>query len=1062
MLFRLFLLINFFILYSYSIVSQILSPVSIFEESPLLSVVADLRPIFQTLDVYPYQAALLHSQPSQPFEYINGYIRLKSRLDREDYVRKRLCLGGNVLQCNFTLTLTVNLNQTPFNYILSQPISCHDINDMIPKFSQTEAKIFMAENVPIGHRIPLETAIDLDSPPYGIDNYRLETINGYEQYQFSIVYDSQSRELELIVKEKLDRESIEKYIFKLIAIDRGHPPNIGTQILTIEITDINDSPPKFESPIYNISVAENTIPEYLLKIHAIDNDIASNAELRYILENDYNGLFRLDKITGILTLDQALDYELHKSYQLKVEVYDNGINSLSDTCTIYVYVLDQNDHAPSIQMKFNPIFEHNNDGNMAYVKESFDINLPIAFVTVDDQDSGDYGKSQLTVEPHRLFYLETIRLNYYAVKSFRQFDRETISFYEVELRARDFGQPSLRRSMTFELNITDINDQKPEFKTNYTFDLIENNRIPTIIGQVNAFDYDQGVNGQITYTIIPSSSYFSITSNDGIISTNTSFDYEYKREYKFQVRANDHGQPSLESFVNIQINIININEYSPVFEHDHYEFLINENETIKFIGQVKAYDKDYGDIINYSLGNHEDLFIIDQNGKIWTQYIFDRELQDEYKLTVIATDNSTIGSTTVTIKIQDINDNPPIFIWPNSNEIRHILSDDHSQRIDINNPSSQFITDIIIRDNDIGNNSLIQLLSSNNEHFYIGFNNSLWLKNSSILPGTYTIELLAKNFQYETKKYLHIIIYQNNPLGLYLFNNMGKTLRKFPILFIFIFIFITLCLLCFLIIYYLCIKKNVQKKLYGSRLIVNDDYKSKQNSPQTKTTTATVILPSIHSNNYTVIAKQRKNSQAPSGNSPSTTDGEFSSSLLSCPYNNGSSSTSDLDRSHQHHHHHHQQHQPSSSTVSALTTLTRKSPRRQSLKNISLQSQTNDTCSNSIQNTTSTFSTLPKHHKRDIVITSRATPVLLTDCSRNESNGFPTLQTMLNQSTKDMQSKLPQPPPLLNGIILLDKMLTKSSISNDDKNHIVTSNSSSSNFEWYNNTSDYQTRASIV
>ncbi|CAF4362818.1 unnamed protein product, partial [Adineta steineri] len=190
------------------------------------------------------------------------------------------------------------------------------------------------------------------------------------------------------------------------------------------------------------------------------------------------------------------------------------------------------------------------------------------------------------------------------------------------------------------------------------------------------------------------------TSNAGIISTNTSFDYEYKREYKFQVRANDHGQPSLQSFVNIQINIININEYSPVFEHDHYEFLINENETIKFIGQVKAYDKDYGDIINYSLGNHEDLFIIDQNGKIWTQYIFDRELQDEYKLTVIATDNSTIGSTTVTIKIQDINDNPPIFIWPNSNEIRHILSDDHSQRIDINNPSSQFITDIIIRDND--------------------------------------------------------------------------------------------------------------------------------------------------------------------------------------------------------------------------------------------------------------------------------------------------------------------------------------------------------------------------
>lgn len=144
--------------------------------------------------------------------------------------------------------------------------------------------------------------------------------------------------------------------------------------------------------MYNISVAENTIPEYLLRLQAVDQDTATNAELTYTLENDYQGLFRLDKTTGILALNQALDYELHKSYQLKIEVTDNGINSLSDTCIVYVYVLDQNDHAPSIQMKFNPLLEHNHNGNMAYVKESFDINLPIAFVTVDDQDSGEYGR----------------------------------------------------------------------------------------------------------------------------------------------------------------------------------------------------------------------------------------------------------------------------------------------------------------------------------------------------------------------------------------------------------------------------------------------------------------------------------------------------------------------------------------------------------------------------------------------------------------------------------------------------------------------------------------------
>lgn len=262
-----------------------------------------------------------------------------------------------------------------------------------------------------------------------------------------------------------------------------------------------------------------------------------------------------------------------------------------------------------------------------------------------------YFKAQLTVEPHRLFYLENIRSNYYAVKASRHFDRETKSFFQIELRARDFGQPSLRRSMTFELNITDVNDQIPHFKTNYTFDLIENNRIPTIIGQIHAYDSDQGINGEITYDIIPKSSYFYITSNDGVISTNTSFDYELKRQYKFQVRARDHGQPPLESFIHIQINIININEYSPEFEKDHYEFFVNENQTIQFIGQVKAYDRDYGDKITYSLSNYEDIFTINQHGDILTNYIFDREKQDEYKLTIIATDNSTIGSTIVTIKI---------------------------------------------------------------------------------------------------------------------------------------------------------------------------------------------------------------------------------------------------------------------------------------------------------------------------------------------------------------------------------------------------------------------------
>lgn len=241
------------------------------------------------------------------------------------------------------------------------------------------------------------------------------------------------------------------------------------------------------------------------------------------------------------------------------------------------------------------------------------------------------------------------------MKSSRPFDRESSSFYQIELRARDFGQPSLRRSMTFELNITDINDQKPIFKSNYTFDVIENNRVPLTIGQITAQDADQDLNGQLSYDLVSSSADFVISPNDGTLSSNTSFDYESQRTYRFQVRARDHGEPVLESVVSVQVNVVNVNEYAPEFERETYVFSFYENATKtreQLIGQVKAFDRDYGDQIRYALTNYEDLFRIDQEGQLWTETIFDREVQDEYKLTIIASDNSTMGSTAVIIRIK--------------------------------------------------------------------------------------------------------------------------------------------------------------------------------------------------------------------------------------------------------------------------------------------------------------------------------------------------------------------------------------------------------------------------
>lgn len=241
----------------------------------------------------------------------------------------------------------------------------------------------------------------------------------------------------------------------------------------------------------------------------------------------------------------------------------------------------------------------------------------------------------------------------FALKSSRVFDRESISFYQIEIRARDFGQPSHRRSMTFDLNVTDLNDQRPFFPENSTFVVPENNRVPMQIGQVHALDLDEGPNAQLTYELVDSTNEFFISPHDGILWANVSFDYETKKFFRLVVKATDHGEPAFDASTFVEIRVENVNEFAPNFEQDVYRFSLEENSTKKFVGRVKAIDRDADDPLRYALQSDDDgLFQIDQNGQISTTKTFDREAKDQYQLTVIARDNSTASSATVIVQIK--------------------------------------------------------------------------------------------------------------------------------------------------------------------------------------------------------------------------------------------------------------------------------------------------------------------------------------------------------------------------------------------------------------------------
>lgn len=141
--------------------------------------------------------------------------------------------------------------------------------------------------------------------------------------------------------------------------------------VNIDINDVNDNTPEFESPTVRISIPENTeIGVALYAAHATDKDSGSNGVVRYRLVNTGSDLFKIDPKQGHLTLTRHLDYESVQRHTLTVTATDMGLPPLSANLTILVEVQDMNDNPP--------VFEKNQYS--LSVLESLPINSQVRFV----------------------------------------------------------------------------------------------------------------------------------------------------------------------------------------------------------------------------------------------------------------------------------------------------------------------------------------------------------------------------------------------------------------------------------------------------------------------------------------------------------------------------------------------------------------------------------------------------------------------------------------------------------------------------------------------------------
>ena len=462
----------------------------------------------------------------------------------------------------------------------------------------------------------------------------------------------------------VDREMFPEFKLKVIA-------KVGTKFaecyVHITVQDANDNAPKFDFPEIDIDLIENWPVGHLITvIQAVDVDAPGpNSQVSYSLQNDHNGMFALQSDTGVLFLNKPMEMLDTSRVTLTVIARDAGSQAFTSTQKVNLVVKDVNNHTPR--------FQHTQLEKSLI--ESHPVNSRFLLVNAVDNDTGENGRLTYNITRGNEDKAFGIFPDGYLFIA-RELDREVKDLYKLSVVAHDHGRPLRSSECNITVHITDSNDNKPIFlNATYMFTVPENRRAGSYVGQVMASDADMGRNSDVTYAFLEKQTYFRIDAQTGEIYSLMMFDREIfaSTDYAivFDVVARDNGLERLEDVATVRVAIQDVNDNAPVFRQAVYKVGIFENApTFSNVTVVKADDLDSGanSIITYAIidGNDEDHFFMNQfTGQISLNQQLDRETEDYFQLTILATDSGTNiqfnDTCIVQITVKDINDNFPMF-----------------------------------------------------------------------------------------------------------------------------------------------------------------------------------------------------------------------------------------------------------------------------------------------------------------------------------------------------------------------------------------------------------------
>ncbi|XP_001653880.2 cadherin-23 isoform X1 [Aedes aegypti] len=591
----------------------------------------------------------------------------------------------------------------PLKSYATVAITIIDVQDQPPVFINAPYSASIPENTPEGTVVLTINATDGDT---GNPRPIVLTLENEPMGHFKLRFIGNPRAgiAELVTTDRqLDREDpkITKnggaYTFSVRAtelINNEVPGDSTSSQVTIVLTDVDDHIPEFNKPSFEVSIPENLehdtpLPD--LAIIVTDMDLGANSRYSLSLRNIHNseGVFAVVPTHGegrtpivVKVIDSSkLDYDVPDG-DMRIFIFDivASVNGEEKSKTeVTVHLQDANDNSP--------IFPKTN--YRLQVKENSPKGYKIAEIAAMDHDTGMFGKLTYSVkgfgaenfytDPQNGGVFVNLNLDYEEQKS-----------YSLALVATDGGKRETNANLL--IDIMDVNDNHPTFESlEYTRTIREGavEFEPQFFVHATDLDGPQQGGGKITYSIESENSIsghvFTVDPNSGEIKITrpvNSMDTE-RGQYELIVVATDHGVPPLKNDTRVLVRVGISGNQRPIFKGLYtngkndipgppsYRVSIPENAPAGYnVTNVSATDPDGIDELlmykivgasdNFEINDHTGLITVARDARL------DRDSNPEsYSIVVNAIDAGfpipETATTTVYVKIQDVNDKPPKF-----------------------------------------------------------------------------------------------------------------------------------------------------------------------------------------------------------------------------------------------------------------------------------------------------------------------------------------------------------------------------------------------------------------